>query len=207
MARATIKTSRARKIGDASVNPLEAPLKLPSLCASDVLRVPRAFSRSECAEIIALAAGLEKYRDGFRNYGEVRGASEVSWLPTRSAPGWLVEQLTELVTEAAAQFEFDVSGALEDLKLIRYARSNRVAWHVDCAGGPTATRKLTLTVLLSDPSTFEGGALTVAGYPGELHRHIGDVVIFPSFLAHKVTTITRGTRHTLIAWAHGMPFS
>ena len=58
----------------------------------------------------------------------------------------------------------------------------------------------------SAPDTFAGGALTVAGYPNELHRDIGDVVIFPSFLAHKVTTVTRGTRHTMIAWAHGTPF-
>lgn len=209
MAHAKNESSGARRLTGARVKRVKspgAPIKLPILCASDVLRVARVFSRSECAEIIALAAALEKHRDGFRNFGEVRGASEVCWLPTASAPDWLVERVTDLVEEAAGQFEFDVSHALEDFKLIRYARNNRVAWHVDCAGGPTATRKLTLTALLSAPSDFDGGALTVAGYPNELHRDIGDVVIFPSFLAHKVTTVTRGTRHTLIAWAHGTPF-
>lgn len=206
MSRDKYANARSRESGGVIAPPAVSAVKLPAMSASDVLRVRRAFTRSECAEIIALAGGREKHRDGFRNFGEVRGAAEVSWLPTDEAPEWLMERVSELMGDAASQFEFDVSAPLEDLKLIRYARNNRVAWHVDCAGGATATRKLTMTTLLSVPSAFEGGALTVAGYPGELHRDIGDVVIFPSFLAHKVTTITRGTRHTLIAWAHGTPF-
>lgn len=179
---------------------------IPALCATDVARISRAFSRSECGEIIALSAGLQRHKDGFRDYGEVRGASDVSWLKIAAAPTWLVERIRDLLAEAAGQFAFDISAPLEDLKLMKYRRSNRVAWHVDCGGGTTRTRKLTLTALLSAPDTFAGGALTVAGYPSELHRDIGDVVIFPSFLAHKVTTVTSGTRHTLIAWAHGTPF-
>ena len=177
-----------------------------ALCATDVARLSRAFSRSECGEIIALSAGLERHKDGFRDYGEVRGASDVYWLKTEAAPAWLVERVRDILAEAAGQFAFDISAPLEDLKLMKYRRNQRVPWHVDCGGGRTSTRKLTLTALLSAPGEFAGGALTVAGYPNELHRDIGDVVIFPSFLAHKVTTVTRGTRHTLIAWAHGTPF-
>ena len=44
-----------------------------------------------------------------------------------------------------------------------------------------------------------GRRANICGSPTELHRDIGDVVIFPSFLAHKVTTVTRGTCHTMIA--------
>jgi len=176
------------------------------LCASDVARITRAFSRSECGEIIALRESLRHDKDAFRNSGEVRGASEVCWLKTAAAPAWLLRRVQEILDEAALQFAFDISLPLENLKLMRYGRGNRVAWHVDCGGGRTRTRKLTLTALLSAPNSFAGGALTVAGYPNELHRDIGDVVIFPSFLAHKVTTVTQGTRHTLIAWAHGTPF-
>ncbi len=170
------------------------------------MRVPRAFSRSECAEMIALADGRARHADQFRYIGEVRGASSVSWMPTTEAPKWLLERIGELIGDAAKGFDFDVSAPLEDFKLIKYRRGNRVPWHVDCGGGPTITRKLTLTALLSDPDTFDGGLLTVAGYVPDLHTNIGDVVIFPSFLAHKVTTVTTGTRHTLIAWAHGTPF-
>ena len=178
----------------------------PSMFASDVARITRAFSRSECGEIIALSAGLQRHKDGFSNSGEVRGASDVCWLKTEAAPAWLVERVRDILADAAVQFAFDISYPIEDLKLMKYRRNQRVAWHVDCGGGLTSTRKLTFTALLSAPEEFTGGVLTVAGYPNELHRNIGDVVIFPSFLAHKVTTVTRGTRHTMIAWAHGTPF-
>ena len=178
----------------------------PALSASGVVRVPRAFSRNECAEMIGLADGRARHADQFRSIGEVRGASTVSWLPTTEAPKWLLERIDELLGDAAKAFDFDTSAPLEDFKLIKYRRGNRVPWHVDCGGGPTSTRKLTLTALLSDPDTFDGGVLAVAGYVPDLHTNIGDVVIFPSFLAHKVTTVTHGTRHTLIAWAHGTPF-
>lgn len=176
------------------------------LGAGDVLRYPRAFSRSECATLIELAATREKFRDQFRDYGEVRGASAICWLATGHAPAWCVARVQELFARAADAFEFDVSGELEEFKLMEYRRGNRVAWHVDCGGGPTRTRKLTMTVLLSDPAAFSGGALTLAGNAQELHRDIGDAVIFPSFLAHKVSTVTKGRRNTLIAWAHGTPF-
>ena len=178
----------------------------PALSATEVVRIPRAFSRSECAAIIGLAEGRQRFADQFRDYGEVRGASAVSWLPTSEAPAWLVERVSELLVDAAGSFDFDISAPLEDFKLIRYRRGNRVPWHVDCGSGPASTRKLTLTALLSDPADFDGGVLTIAGYVADLHGAVGDVVIFPSFLAHKVTTITRGNRHTLIAWAHGSRF-
>ena len=185
---------------------LRKPHPSPALSVNDVVRVPRAFSRSECAEIVGLSSGLERYADQFRAFGEVRGASMVSWLPPRHAPIWLVEHVNQLFTDAAKAFAFDISAGLEDFKLIKYRRNNRVAWHIDCGGGPTHTRKLTMTALLTDPATFAGGSLKLAGYVPDLHTSIGDVVIFPSFLAHKVTTITQGSRQTLIAWAHGTPF-
>ncbi len=176
------------------------------LGAGDVLRYPRAFSRSECETLIELAGTQEKFRDQFRDYGEVRGASTICWLATANAPAWCVTRVLDLFARAAKSFDFDVSGPLEEFKLMEYRRGNRVAWHVDCGGGPTRTRKLTMTVLLSEPGAFAGGALTLAGNAQELHRDIGDTVIFPSFLAHKVSTVSRGQRNTLIAWAHGTPF-
>ena len=179
---------------------------VPALNAADVVRIHRAFSVSECEEILALAAGRERHADRFRESGEVRGASEVCWVPVSRAPDWLRERVSDLLSEAAAAFDFDISKPLENFKLINYRRGNRVAWHVDCGGGQTSTRKLTLTALLSSPATFDGGVLTIPGQLHELHRDIGDVVIFPSFVAHKVTTLTRGVRHALVVWAHGSHF-
>lgn len=178
----------------------------PALTATDVVRLQRAFSISECREITALAEGREHRPDQFRESGEVRGASLVCWLPARSAPDWLTERVSEMLADAATAYDFDISPPLEDFKLIHYRRGNRVAWHVDCGGGKTSTRKLTLTALLSSPNSFDGGKLTIPGQIRELHNDAGDVVIFPSYVSHKVTTVTRGARHSLIVWAHGPHF-
>ncbi len=182
-------------------------VRRPTIAATDVIRHRRAFSASECASIIELSEGLEAAKDKFQNYGEVRGASTIWWLPPAGTPKWLNQRVGQLMREAARDYAFDISLPMEDLKLMNYRRGNRVPWHVDC-GGRAFTRKLTLTLLLSSPATFEGGKLTLANNSGgDLHRDLGDVVIFPSFMAHKVTTVTSGTRRTMIAWAHGKPFT
>lgn len=173
---------------------------------ADVIRIPRAFSRTECEAIIALRTGLESRGDRFLGYGEIRGASEVCWLEQDTAPHWLRQRLMELMRSAIKSFDFDISDPLENFKLIKYRSGNRVQWHVDCGGGQADTRKLTLTVLLSPPDSFEGGDLTLATPHGELHRDVGDVVIFPAFLVHKVSTVKRGMRHVLVTWAHGPRF-
>ena len=79
---------------------------------------------------------------------------------------------------------------------------------------PLARDDLAALAVASEPRRAEqfaferedGGKLTLANYVPDLHRDIGDAVIFPSFMAHKVTTVAKGTRHTLVAWAHGQPF-
>ena len=34
----------------------------------------------------------------------------------------------------------------------------------------------------------------------------GTVIVFPSFLPHRIRTLTRGTRYALVAWGHGPAF-
>ena len=41
--------------------------------------------------------------------------------------------------------------------------------------------------------------------PAEMRRK-GAVFIFPSFIRHQVTPVTRGTRRSLVAWAEGPKF-
>src|SRR5437870_1092411 len=93
-----------------------ARVRQPALAATEVIRHRRAFSASECATIIDLADDLEAAKDQFQNYGEVRGASTIWWLPTAKAPKWLTQRLRALMREAAAEYAFDISLPMEDLK-------------------------------------------------------------------------------------------
>tara|TARA_Y100000385_G_scaffold282647_1_gene337444 strand:+ start:201 stop:1013 length:813 start_codon:yes stop_codon:yes gene_type:complete len=76
-------------------------------------------------------------------------------------------------------------------------------------------RKISMTVNLSDPKTYEGGNLKIDKGPyvkGERYvdchdiRPQGSVICFPSFTNHCVEPVTSGTRYSLVLWCLGKPF-
>ncbi|TMV52564.1 2OG-Fe(II) oxygenase, partial [Thioclava sp. BHET1] len=82
-------------------------------------------------------------------------------------------------------------------------------WHSDIGAGVVAgKRKLTMVVQLSDPSEYEGGRLETRADLDvrEAPRDQGSATLFPSFVLHRVTPVTRGARHSLTIWAHGPAF-
>ena len=61
---------------------------------------------------------------------------------------------------------------------------------------------------LSNGDDYEGGELEFLNVDTPvLHRSIGSITIFPSYLPHRVKPVTEGVRHSLVAWIHGQPFS
>ena len=73
-------------------------------------------------------------------------------------------------------------------------------------GGGTDTKKISMTLLLNDPSEFEGGHLELMspGKFGELKQ--GHAIVFASFINHRVQPVTRGVRQSLVVWFGGKPF-
>ena len=85
-----------------------------------------------------------------------------------------------------------------------------LAWHQDIGYGRSNQRKLAMTVQLSDPSEYEGGDFQVwiGGDESNIQtipRKKGDIAIFPAYLMHRVTPITRGHRKCLVFWTGGRP--
>ena len=72
-------------------------------------------------------------------------------------------------------------------------------------------RKLSFSAQLSNSDDYEGGDL-VFDLPEELTpakdamRKQGTVIIFPSFLRHMVTPVTKGERHSMVSWIEGLNF-
>ena len=72
------------------------------------------------------------------------------------------------------------------------------------------TRKLSLTLQLSDPNTYEGGKFLL--FNGEHEpseppiREQGSIIVFDSRLWHKVTPVTKGVRYSLVSWVLGPHF-
>ena len=76
-------------------------------------------------------------------------------------------------------------------------------------------RKLSLTLNLNKPGDYEGGNLmfdfgkhTTGNqfYECVEIRPQGSIIVFPSFLDHCVTPITKGKRYSLVLWSIGDPF-
>jgi PKHD-type hydroxylase len=70
-------------------------------------------------------------------------------------------------------------------------------------------RKISFTILLNDPSEFEGGELLfhTEREPRKATMQKGDMILFPSFIPHSVTPVTKGVRKTLVGWICGPNFS
>ena len=54
-------------------------------------------------------------------------------------------------------FHFDIEGADDELKLIKYHQGGFYGWHTDFNAGSCSNRKLVAIVQLTDPSEYEGG--------------------------------------------------
>lgn len=150
------------------------------------------------------AAGLV----GGRRDDRVRRA-DLAWLDERARAEWVAGRLVALVAQAnRAHFGFDLDDFAESAQVARYGaeRQGHFAWHSDIGEGPVARRrKLTVVVQLSDPGDYEGGALEIwpDGAQQQAPREQGAAIVFPAFVLHRVTPVTRGTRHSLTIWAHG----
>jgi PKHD-type hydroxylase len=92
--------------------------------------------------------------------------------------------------------------------LAKYVEGDFFDWHLDFGPGESSKRKLSMTIQLSDPSEYEGGDLQFMINQNivSASREKGIIVIFPSFILHRVTPITKGTRQSIVGWVSGPPY-
>lgn len=94
----------------------------------------------------------------------------------------------------------------EDIQMSEYKESGHIDWHIDAKFPLNGIqRKLSCSILLNDPSEFEGGVLEIEN-ADPINLKLGSIVVFPSFLKHRVTPITSGKRYTAVSWAIGPAF-
>jgi PKHD-type hydroxylase len=97
----------------------------------------------------------------------------------------------------------------EQVQMAKYEQEGFYDWHIDTfflSNTPT-DRKLTAIILLNDPSEFEGGHLEIQNSGVDfVPLQKGSIVVFPSYLQHRATPITKGTRYSAALWLHGPSF-
>ena len=181
-------------------------------------------------EIMAITGGfgrdrnLEKQpltKDEVKDLQKKRD-SNIVWMNDR----WIYKEIQPYVHEANKNagwnFEWDHS---ESCQFTIYKKGQYYDWHCDSwdkpynEEGPTKgkVRKLSVTVTLTDPQEYKGGELEFdfRQYDPDKPRKIrtcteilpkGSLVVFPSFVWHRVKPVTKGERNSLVIWSLGYPF-
>jgi PKHD-type hydroxylase len=174
---------------------------------------PAALTPDECAALVARAAAapLRPARLVGQVAADLRRADLV-WVDDLPGAGWVMARMMRVVADAnRAAFDFALDDFAESAQIARYTEAARghFGWHSDIgAGALAARRKLTIVVQLSDPADYSGGQLELQP---DSHVHaantaMGTATLFPSFVLHRVTPVTAGTRWSLTLWAHGPGF-
>ena len=103
-------------------------------------------------------------------------------------------------------FHYNLSDEDKELAQIsKYSVGEFYGEHRDFGKNDSLTRKLSLTVQLSDENSYEGGDLIFYGgsIGDKAPRGRGSVIVFDSRVFHEITPITRGVRYSLVKWYHG----
>jgi PKHD-type hydroxylase len=147
--------------------------------------------------------------------------SNIVWLNDN----WIYNETMPYVHEAnkKAGWNFEWSRA-ENCQFTKYKLNQYYDWHCDSWDKPYdkpntedhgKIRKLSMTCQLVDGSEYEGGELEFQARnlddpnSTQLCTEImpkGSIVVFPSFVWHRVKPVTSGTRYSLVVWHLGEPF-
>jgi PKHD-type hydroxylase len=183
-------------------------------------------------EEIALTGNVQKNRDLKSNplsQKELKDLkkkrnSNIAWINDR----WIYNEIQPYVEEANKKakwnFEWDYS---ESCQFTKYSPGQYYGWHCDSWGVPYNNpedsningkiRKLSVTCSLSDPSEYQGGELEFnfnnpeAKKKNNIKKCLevlprGSLVVFPSFVWHRVAPVKKGIRYSLVIWNLGYPF-
>lgn len=97
---------------------------------------------------------------------------------------------------------------LAGVQVTRYDKNDHYTWHCDygTSNDEKYTRKLSATLVVSDPNEYEGGQLQFIDYHGNtvtVPNTKGTMIVFDSRIPHRVTPVTKGTRISLVSWMLG----
>jgi PKHD-type hydroxylase len=147
--------------------------------------------------------------------------SDTAW----STEQWLYDLIIPYVAEAneKAGWKYDIK-AIESLQITRYKKGGFYKFHKDCESDnlniyndPTNKikhgniRKLSISIILNN--NYKGGDFQIVVLEGAKSvvrtpdiNKVGSIIVFPSFITHRVKPVIEGIRYSLVAWFVGPPF-
>jgi PKHD-type hydroxylase len=180
------------------------------------------FQPDELKQIIEYCANLTltpgSIQDKTTMQTKVR-KSNIAFFPTNEENQWWTSRINHCLSTVNDQaFDFILTGFIGFQYTEYDSDGSHYDWHMDTfLGAPEEAvkagqfdshmRKLSLSIILSDPDEYEGGILEVdAGGVDKPMQNKGDFIFFPAFVRHRVTPVTKGKRKSIVVWAVGPKF-
>jgi len=165
------------------------------------------FSLEEVSRIITTFAPLATEKAVMFKASAGR-KTDLTWIPRNPTTQWIYDRMVgALVNSNNAMFKYEISGLKDKIQFGFYRGSENGNYrrHVDVnANDIHCCRKLSISVLLSNPDTYTGGDLIIKKIKAP--RKQGSACVFSSFTEHEVTPVTEGDRLSLVLWIYGPPF-
>lgn len=182
------------------------------------------FSEEECDSLITNAIAQGKY-EGQGSVGNPRDAkqhletrdSEVYFFRDKHTENKILKKVIEINRSA---WNFSLT-ELEILQLGVYQNGGHYIWHADnndAVHSDNLPRKVSFSLLLNSGREFKGGELELetwntgenakldnpfTSYKLKPPKKAGTLIVFPSYVRHKVHPVTEGIRYSLVGWIKG----
>ena len=165
-----------------------------------VYKMEGAFTESECKSLIA------KYSDDAQPW---RPSDRKKISTHVIEEDWYAKRLNSYIEKINGWMKFDITGLTDEPALVRYDEGSFFNWHHDLnSGRDGVNRKFSVITILSEPGSHDGGVLEFFdhGLMQIKEPKQGTLIAFPSWLQHRVTPITRGTRYSAVGFVGGPQF-
>ena len=178
--------------------------KWKSLMANTVEPI---FTPEQCQDIINVGH-QQKTQDA--KVGDKKGIKEggkydtkmrittISWIPFKALPDMYKRIERSMLQVNGNHFGYEGMKITELAQFTEYPKGGFYDWHMDADISyehEPPVRKISMTILLSNPSEFEGGDLefmTEGNKPPNLIQ--GQAIFFCSLLRHRVNKVKKGIR-------------
>lgn len=137
--------------------------------------------------------------------------SDLCWIKPSEQSRPIFQKLVDGIEDLNERFyRFNIV-ELEDLQYTEYSETDHGKYdsHSD-DGYFNMFRKLSFSVQLSDENEYEGGDFNF--YRHSITEKVtapktkGTFILFPSYVIHEVTPVTKGLRKSLVSWVQGPRF-
>lgn len=135
--------------------------------------------------------------------------SEVIWAPPMSVVGCIAAQYIKASNENAGwNYKYDW---MEQVQLGRYGVGGHYDWHKDIFTpdpDDNHQRKLSFSLILNSPTEYVGGTFKFKDLEEWQQPKLekGSIIVFPSFLEHRVEPVAEGKRFSAVTWVNGPAF-